>query len=249
MECSPDKPNAGAGRAVITRPRCNRVSPFGRIEATSHRGILLGNRGDLHGEDGTVVRNWRLRRWISCVLDYPRGSKITFDTPGSYTPLFFLDELVALAAGHRPCAGCRPSAYRAFRDAWQMIRGRPNQFIAATEIDLELHRWRVELPISGKLSSLSALPAGTFITLPQQSDLAWLWTGHSVRPWSHEGYGPAVPSPVDAVSVLTPQPIVQVLMAGYQPVRSAALTWHHEDAIRRSTLEGSDTGRTQLALL
>ena len=37
--------------------------------------------------------------------------------PGRWTPLFFLDDAVALAAGHRPCGECRYTAYRAYRDA------------------------------------------------------------------------------------------------------------------------------------
>ena len=39
------------------------------------------------------------------------------DQPHIWTPLFFLDDAVALAAGHRPCAFCRRPDYRAYRDA------------------------------------------------------------------------------------------------------------------------------------
>jgi hypothetical protein len=35
-------------------------------------------------------------------------------SPGLYTELFFLDEAVALAAGHRPCAECRRERFKAF---------------------------------------------------------------------------------------------------------------------------------------
>jgi hypothetical protein len=36
---------------------------------------------------------------------------------GRYTELFFLDEAVAFAAGHRPCAECRRERFNAFKDA------------------------------------------------------------------------------------------------------------------------------------
>lgn len=40
--------------------------------------------------------------WISCVLDW-RGGWRDVMPPGRWTPLFFLDEATALAAGHRSC--------------------------------------------------------------------------------------------------------------------------------------------------
>ena len=40
------------------------------------------------------------------------------DEPRLYTELFFLDEAVALAAGHRPCAECRRDDYVRFQAAW-----------------------------------------------------------------------------------------------------------------------------------
>src|SRR3984893_16301087 len=41
----------------------------------------------------------------------------------SWTELFFLDEAVALAAGHRPCFFCRRAAAEAFRGAWAAAIG------------------------------------------------------------------------------------------------------------------------------
>jgi len=41
----------------------------------------------------------------------------------SWTELFFLDEAVALAAGHRPCFFCRRTAAEAFRTAWSKAKG------------------------------------------------------------------------------------------------------------------------------
>src|SRR6476646_7854960 len=41
----------------------------------------------------------------------------------SWTELFFLDEAVALAAGHRPCFFCRRAAAEAFPTAWGKAKG------------------------------------------------------------------------------------------------------------------------------
>jgi hypothetical protein len=43
----------------------------------------------------------------------------------SWTELFFLDEAVALAAGHRPCFLCRREAAERFRDSWAAAKGGP----------------------------------------------------------------------------------------------------------------------------
>ncbi|MBM7048362.1 hypothetical protein [Rhizobium lusitanum] len=73
----------------------------------SARGTLMGNRGDLHSADGSIGRTWKLKRWISRTLHSPIGYRVAFDTPGRYTPLFFADEVTALAAGHNRKAEAR----------------------------------------------------------------------------------------------------------------------------------------------
>ncbi|MDO3639880.1 hypothetical protein Q2100_29330, partial [Mycolicibacterium sp. KC 300] len=97
-------------------PLQNRVTPDGDIIATEARGTLMGNRGVLHDADRRIVRRSRNRMWLICLLEF-RERRRSVMTPGSYTELFFLDEAVALAAGHRPCAECRRDRYRAFLDA------------------------------------------------------------------------------------------------------------------------------------
>ena len=87
-------------------PFQNRVDPWGRIFRSSARGTLMGNRGGaLHNERREIVRQHKGRRWITCVLEF-KGRYRKVMTPGRYTELFFLDEAVAFAAGHRPCAEC-----------------------------------------------------------------------------------------------------------------------------------------------
>ncbi|MBY5826575.1 hypothetical protein [Rhizobium leguminosarum] len=203
---------------MIERPRRNRLTPFGDIEATPHRGVLMGNRGDLNDNDGNVCRTWMLRRWISCTLHSPTGRRVTFDTPGCYTPLFFADEVTALAAGHRPCASCRRPAYEAFRAGWQDAFGeRPS----AVEMDDTLHQTRIDA--AGHkvtfVASLHDLPDGVFVAGERSPSTAFLVRAGSLYSWSHAGYGKPVRQPFSrSVKVLTPAPIVDILKTGLFPI-------------------------------
>jgi hypothetical protein len=88
-------------------PLQNRVNPFGEIVATPVRGTMMGNRGGKsHRDDRTLgKRRWTSRHWICCDIHYKNKQH---DPMGKYyTSLFFLDEVTALAAGHRPCFFCR----------------------------------------------------------------------------------------------------------------------------------------------
>ena len=98
-------------------PRQNRVTPFGEIVAVPERGTLMGNRGVIHADDGSHRREWQVRRWIACRLEF-KGRRRPVRQPRRWTELFFLDEATALAAGHRPCAECRRERYDEFRAAW-----------------------------------------------------------------------------------------------------------------------------------
>jgi hypothetical protein len=103
-------------------PLQNRVLPTQEIVSDSSRGLLMGNRGCLHGQGRELgVSRWRSKLWIACVLDW-RGRRRDPMPPGRWTALFFLDEATALAAGHRPCAYCRRADYLDFNEAWQAGR-------------------------------------------------------------------------------------------------------------------------------
>ena len=88
-------------------PLPNRVSPFGELIATLARGTLMGNRGGkFHRDDRKLTnRRWASRQWICCVLDFKGRQREVWGR--YYTELFFLDEVTAFAAGHRPCFECR----------------------------------------------------------------------------------------------------------------------------------------------
>ena len=207
---------------LSTRPRRNRVTPFGTIETSPHKGRYLGNRGDLHRSDGTLGRSWRVSRWIACTLEGRNGYRVTFDRPGCYYPLFFADEAVSLAAGHRPCAQCRRADFLRFGACWRLAHGIPAaRSVSATEIDQALHRARIDR--NGRQvthsKTLDDLPDGAFVTLADAPDVPLLlWEG-SLHPWSQGGYAvPRAVRPDTPARVLTPMPTVATLRAGYRPL-------------------------------
>ena len=114
--------------------RCNRVDPWGDLHADPARGLFTGNRGCLVDDDRRLVRHHHCSTlWITCVLRF-RDWRHPLDQPHRWTPLFFLDDAVALAAGHRPCAFCRRDDYTAYRDAVAGDGARPK----AIELDRRL---------------------------------------------------------------------------------------------------------------
>ena len=96
--------------------RQNRVDPWGDLHAVVNRGMFTGNRGCLVDDDRRLVRHHMSNLWITCVTEF-RGRRFPLDAPHRWTPLFFLDDAVALAAGHRPCCECRRADYLAYKDA------------------------------------------------------------------------------------------------------------------------------------
>jgi hypothetical protein len=92
-------------------PKRNRVIPSGEIVATPERGTMMGSRGTLHDGEGRILRPWRLKQWLLCVLEF-NGRRRSVMAPNRYTELFFLDEATGLAAGHRPCFECRRAPVR-----------------------------------------------------------------------------------------------------------------------------------------
>ena len=203
-------------------PRRNRVTPFGAIEESHARGAMMGNRGILHDDTGQMGRaQWKSPAWLACRLDMP-GRRRPIASPGAYTVLFFADEAVALAAGHRPCFECRRGAFNAYRDSWRRAVDMPaTERLRAADMDRALHRAR--LSNGGKRTSaalLRDLPDGVFVTLPDAPERPMLLWDDALHPWSHEGYGPAAPQTGGLVTVLTPLPTVAALRAGYRPVVS-----------------------------
>jgi hypothetical protein len=199
----------------------NRVTPFGEIVAADQRGLFLGNRGSIHrGDRHEIARPWALRRWITCALAY-KGWRAPMWEPGRWTPLFFLDEAVALAAGHRPCALCRRADFDRFMDGWEAVTGDRPTVDGPHGVDVRLHAERVDAATRRKRThrlAWTALADGTFVV--GDDGRALLVAGDALRPWPEAGdvYGPRRPRPArGTATVLTPPVVVEVLAAGYRP--------------------------------
>lgn len=204
---------------IEIRPLQNRVDPFGHMIRTSARGAWMGNRGMIHNEHQQIIRSFRLKAWITCVLEF-KGRHREVMTPNLYTELFFLDEATAFSAGHRPCAECRKADFNRFKAAW--VQGNPlymyHMKTPIGEIDEILHRERINLK-GGKLTyteKLGDLPEGSFIEYKGNPYMI----GHSnnVIHWTPFGYADSIYiHPSTAVSVLTPKSVVNAFRSGYVP--------------------------------
>src|ERR1700704_2620230 len=123
-------------------PLQNRVDPFGELFATPARGTMFGNRGGrIHTDNQTLTqRRWASRQWIYCVLSFKNRQR---DVWGRYyTELFFLDEVTALAAGHRPCFECRRADAKLFAQKWAEAKGGDISY--APEMDVVLQAERLD---------------------------------------------------------------------------------------------------------
>jgi hypothetical protein len=190
-------------------PLQNRVTPLGELLATPERGLVYGNRGRLHDEQGRIRRQWQVKRWISCRLEFRRRYRAGGPmAPNRYTGLFFLDEATAFAAGHRPCAECRNADYRSFLD----LTGAAG----ADELDSRLHAERLEGDgATRRLDDrpFGELPDGAFVLL---DDEPWLVLGTALRRWSPGGYAERRARPRGRALVITPPTTLAVLEAGWE---------------------------------
>lgn len=181
-------------------PHRNRVTPYGDIVVSPLRGEWMGNRGCIH-EGTDIVRRWATRRWITCALEY-KGWVAPKWAPGRWTALFFHDESVALAAGHRPCALCRRDDYKRYLASVGETR--------ADDVDRRLHAERLQR----HRERWRDVPDGVFVEV---DGVPVLVRGDQLRPWDAiTGYGTTIERPErgDAV-VITPATSVSALRAGY----------------------------------
>jgi len=203
-------------------PRRNRVDPWSDLHAVPERGLFTGNRGSLVDDRGHLGRHHRGPLWITCLLEY-QGWSHPLERPGTWTPLFFLDEAVALAAGHRPCGLCRRQAYIDYRDAVAKADGSDvplkagdlNRRLAGERLNRGrgLDRASDRMLWTGRIDRL---PVGTVIVDEDQFPRLVMedrflrftfagWTGPRARPRT------------GSVQVLTPPTSVAALAHGYSP--------------------------------
>ena len=194
----------------------NRVNPYGDLGSTDARGTLMGNRGGKFHRDRQLVgrRRWASDRWICCALEF-KGRHRTVWGHG-YTELFFLDELTALAAGHRPCFKCRRDAAEAFSLAFANA---VSCDIAPKIIDKVLHAERLDGKAKRRHArKIDTLPDGAMVTLGGD---AFAVRGERLLRWTPSSYDETRQRPpAGDVDVLTPPSILAVLERGYRPL------WH-----------------------
>jgi hypothetical protein len=199
-------------------PLQNRVDPFGELFAAAARGTLMGNRGGrIHTDEQKLARRrWASRQWIACVLQFKGRQR---DVWGRYyTELFFLDEVTALSAGHRPCFECRRQDAETFAAAWAKafrLPARPR----AQAMDEVLQRERLDGRSKRRHRvKLDSLPDGAMIAI---DDEAFAVRGAALLRWTPKGYVARKRRMQGATAdLLTPPAIVAVLKAGYRP------SWH-----------------------
>jgi hypothetical protein len=214
-------------------PLQNRVDPFGAIHAVPERGMFLGNRGIIHDPATKMLlkKRWALQAWIICECEFRgrRREPMGRNRPGGpggiglpgWTELFFLDEVTALSAGHRPCFYCRRERatdfVSRFGDAFGIAEPR------APMLDRRLHRERRASggkPPIIQVNELAALPDGAMVA---QGTNAYALRDGTALPWSFAGYGKPVGFSALAgrtLALLTPPTSIAVLRRGYRPV------WH-----------------------
>jgi hypothetical protein len=192
-------------------PLQNRVTPLGELVADPSRGLVYGNRGCLHDDSGRIRRRYNGKRWIACKLEFRGWHREPLLQPGRFTELFFLDEVTAFAAGHRPCALCRREDYVRFLE----LTGQPG----ADALDAQLHVERVAPDTRAQRhheAALDDLPDGAFVL---RDGAPHLVLGSELLAWTPRGYLKRVgrPSHTDAV-LITPPTLVAVLRSGWRPL-------------------------------
>jgi len=198
-------------------PLQNRLDPKGNIISTTARGAWLGNRGVIHNAQKQIVRPFKVKAWIICMLEF-RGRHRNVMMPDRWTELFFLDEATAFSAGHRPCFQCRYADHQRFKTAW--LKGNPeyglNKKTSVIEIDKIIHAERVDHGQKVTYQdNINSLPDGTFIQL---KDEPYLVAKSKIYRWTPFGYEEGTkPGNIEMVTVLTPKSIVNAFRGGYRP--------------------------------
>lgn len=195
-------------------PYRNRVTPLGEITAIPLRGAWTGNRGIIH-EGHEIVRQHGGDLWITCALQF-KGRHVEQWRPRRFTWLFFHDEAVSFAAGHRPCGECRHRDYMAFKNTWPR-ESSDDQLPSARQMNQRLHAERM---IKGtrrrRLHDLEwkTLPDGAFVL---HDGTPVLVLDSELIEWTEQGYRGRWPRPTyGQAEVITPPSILAVLRAGYR---------------------------------
>ncbi|MCG6857911.1 MAG: hypothetical protein LJE67_07575 [Salaquimonas sp.] len=207
----------------------SRVAPDGSLHAHRGRGLFTGNRGVIHDPETKSLsgRRWTTQSWIVCTCEWQGRRREVWGRNGpngvaGWSELFFLDEVTALAAGHRPCFYCRRERAKAFADAF--AKGNNLGQVSASQIDRMLHGERRlsarQAPRRLAPADLTHLPDGAMVET--EGDFFAVVGGQLLR-WDFGGYGGEIDPTATkgaAITLVTPPATVAALAAGYRPV------WH-----------------------
>jgi hypothetical protein len=173
---------------------------------------MLGNRGGkFHTHKQTLAkRRWASHHWICCELNYkdmhhePMGR--------GYTSLFFLDEVTAFAAGHRPCFFCRR------KEASDFVR---LSAMSTNTLDRQLHTERMG---THQVAQTSLLPDGAMVVHDSE---CYAIKNDLLLHWTFNGYDKTFEKNVITTAILlTPPTIVGILQDGFKPRwHPSAQTW------------------------
>jgi hypothetical protein len=186
--------------------------------------MFTGNRGCLVDDHERVVRHHASSLWIVCLTEF-KDWRVDLARPRRWTPVFFLDDAVALAAGHRPCATCRRDDYVSYRDAITASEDHRGQQprLLASEINARLARERLG-PGRGLSraadrrtwqSDYSELPAGSVVMVGEKARLV---TDDRLLRFTFEGWTDPIDRPASGhATVLTPPTSIVALRHGFEP--------------------------------
>ena len=187
------------------------VKPDGSLTLQTKKiGMRMGNRGTL----GPILLKQKQPHassvpWIACILHNDDGVPLPKKEPQvKYTKLFFLDEVTSFAAGHRPCGQCQTERYNLFVKYWEKVTQKPLK-------DLQNECCNEDGSKKTFPSALGKLQSGVMFRL-SENDQPYLLLNGKCFPWTINGYGnPVAFSASTEVQVLTPEPIVKMLSAGF----------------------------------
>lgn len=186
------------------------------------RGLFTGNRGCLFDDDRRLVRHHLGNLWITCVTRY-KDWRSPLDQPHRWTPIFFLDDAVALAAGHRPCGLCRRDDYHSYQVAVTRALGATRP-VPAVELNRRLAAERLRrgrgLDRAGDRktwpTNVDRLPDGVVIV--DGAGRPRLVSDDSLLRFTFHGWADPMPRPRKrVVEVLTPPTSTLAIDRGYRP--------------------------------
>ena len=183
----------------------------------------MGNRGGrMHDPETKMLhptKRWATKQWICCRTEF-NGRQRTVMGAG-YTELFFLDEVTALSAGHRPCFECRREDFLDFADRWRKVK-RQRKRPTAKQMDDRLHDERLYEKQKAIVRMFwNDLPNGAMIA--HEGGAVAKCNNMPLR-WTENGYEKLADGDTQfadrLVSCLTPPTLLKILRHGYKP------KWH-----------------------